>query len=300
MKIHDLNLEQIERVEIKSEDNVRELLATARRPIILTGLENDLSFLSDFNLDSLSQLNENVRTQRPNSDGVNYFFQYTNMPMSEFIERIRNGENLYAGARKVLDSGGVPTNFAGLLDMADKLKIPSWIERSRIYNACLWVGAGGNRTLLHYDAWDTVQMIGEGEKEYFVFPPEESERLHQHGIFDFKALIAGQVLHSKIRPLDVQERYQETFSKLKGFRGKYSAGEVMFVPAGFWHYVESSGLNIAVNFFIHFVDRSLQFKEPLRTYWIKANITSRPIDWYWALRGRAGTLYRRLFKPQRV
>ncbi|MEW6997249.1 cupin-like domain-containing protein [Colwelliaceae bacterium BS250] len=300
MKIHDLDFEQIERIEIQPEDDVRELLATARRPLILTGLENDLRFLNDWTLDSLSQIKDNVKTQRPSSDGVNYFFQYTEMPMPEFIERIGNGENLYAGARKILDSGGVPTNFAGLLDMADKLKIPPWIERSRIYNACLWVGAGGNRTLLHFDAWDTLQMIGQGEKEYFVFPPEESSRLYQHGIFDIKALLLGQVLHSKIRPLDVQEDYQKKFSKAKGFRGKYSAGEVMFVPAGFWHYVESSGLNIAVNFFTHFVDRSLQFQEPLRTYWIKDNIMIPPLDWYWALRGRAGRLYRHLFKPQKV
>ena len=216
------------------------------------------------------------------------------MDMAELSDRIGQGEDLYAGARPVLGSEGKPTDKGGLLDLANELRVPAWIDQSTIYNANLWLGAGDNRTMLHYDAWNTIMLVGKGSKEFFVFPNTESHKMFQYSAFNYAALLRGQVLHSPIRPLSVQKKYQSKFRTAKGFQGRAESGDIIFVPAGFWHYVESTGLNISVNFFTHYADRSLQWKEPLLTYWVKVNITEKPIEWYQNLRAWVGRLVRGL------
>jgi hypothetical protein len=298
VNIYDLELTQIERVETNSSDEVEQLMETARRPLIFTGLGNDLEFLRSWDLDFLSKMDTKVPIQKPEEDGVNYFINYEDMPMSEVVEKIRNGDGIYIGAKQITGPKGIRSDKDGLGALAEKMKIPRWIDIPRIHNANFWLGAGNNNTLLHYDAWDSVLMLGTGQKEFVVLPDTESPRVHQYGALDFKALNEGRVLHSKIRPLDVQVKYQKKFSKAKGFRGTVKAGEVVFVPAGFWHFVESTGTNVAINFFIHVKDKSLLLREPLRTFWIKDNITLWPVRWYWNLKAKAARIYRYFFPKQ--
>jgi len=295
MNIYDLQLGPIERLETSSYEEVAKLMQTARRPLIFTGLAKELEFLHSWDFDFLSKINSKVPVQKPEADGVNYFIKYEEMPMSEVIERIKQGDNIYIGAKQITGPKGVRSDKDGLGALAEKMKIPQWIDIPGIYNANFWLGAGSNNTLLHYDAWNTVLMLGMGQKEFVVFPDTESPRMYQYGAFNFKALTEGRVLHSKIRPLNIQNRYQKSFSKATGFRGTVHAGEVVFIPAGFWHFVESTGVNVAVNFFIHAKDRSLHLREPLRTFWIKDNITLWPVRWYWNLKAKAAKFYRYFF-----
>lgn len=298
MKIYDLDLKPIERVEASSAEEIARLMETARRPLIFAGAKHDLEFLRSWDLDFLAKMDTKVPVQKPEADGVNYFINYEQMPMSEVVERIRQGDGVYIGAKKITGPKGVRSDVDGLGGLADKMLMPKWIDVSRIHNANFWLGAGNNNTLLHYDAWDSVLLLGMGEKEFVVFPDTESPRMFQYSAFNFKALVEGRVLHSKIKPLNIQKPYQKEFSKAKGFRGTVKPGEVMFVPAGFWHFVESTGTNIAINFFIHTKNRRLHLREPLRTFWIKDNITLWPVRWYWKLKAKAAKTYRHFFpKP---
>lgn len=294
MNIHELETVPIERIDNAASEQVAGIISRARRPIIFSGLEQDFEFLRKWNLEFFAGFSEEVPVQRPEADGVNYFVKYFRMPLSEFTERLGKGENLYIGAREIMKEGGTRSDKDGLGRLYETVVLPQWMDPARIWSTNLWVGAGNNRTLLHYDPWDGILMLGSGQKEFVLFPDSETKNMYQVGSFDFPKLAEGSVLHSKIRPLDVQKEYQEKFRKARGFRGTITAGEMIFIPAGFWHYVESSGLNIGMNFFFHFEDRRLQFREPLRSYWIKDNITLWPIRWYQSARGLAGRLYRRL------
>jgi Cupin-like domain len=296
MRIHELHTVPIERIRFNSGDEVGPAVqSNPNRPLIISGLQKEVAFLKDWNLDFFERMNTKVPVQKPEADGVNYFLKYFKLSMGEFISRIRNGESLYIGAREILKDGGVRSDKDGLGLVADDIPIPPWIRRERIYSSNLWIGAGNNRTLLHYDAWDGFLLLAQGTKEFFMFPRSETGKMYQYGSLEYRSLLNGAVLHSKIKPLDVQPEFQETFSKASGFRGVLHPGEIIYIPAGYWHYVESEGLNIGVNFFVHFDNRRLHFEEPLRTYWIKDNITMRPIRWFYRSREFAGRQYRKLF-----
>lgn len=299
MNIYDLKLKPIERIVVTSSEEALRLMSGARKPMIISGLTDDFEFIRNWDLDFFSKMEAEVPVQRPEADGVNYFINYLPMAMREVVDRIRAGDDIYIGAKKIMGARGERSDSDGLGELASKIKLPLWIDKQRLHSANLWIGAGNNNTLLHYDAWDSILMLSQGEKEFVVLPETETARVHQYSAFDFKSLVEGRVLHSKIKPLNVQEAYQEEFSKVEGFRGKITGGDLMFVPAGFWHFVESAGLNVAVNFFVHVEDRRLHLREPLRTFWIKDNITLWPVRWYWKLKEKAAKTFR-FFFPKRV
>ena len=286
MDIYDLKVKPIERIESASQDQVLKLVTEARRPLIFSGLSSDFEFLNQWNLDFFETLDSMVPVQEPEPDGVNYFIKYNRIPIKDFVSRIRAGENLYIGAREIMKNLGERSDKDGLGELATKLKVPAWVDRSLIYSANLWVGAGNNHTLLHYDPWNSILMLAEGKKDFIVLPEKETPKVYPYGVFNFRSLYLGKVLHSKIRPLTVQKRYQERFSKAEGFRGSVAAGEMIFIPAGFWHYVKSSNLNIGINFFVHTKDRSIHLSQPLRSYWIKDNITLWPVRMIWKWKSR--------------
>ena len=295
--LFDLHLEPIERVEGISGDEVPDKLSGPRRPLIFSGLERHFEFLRSWGLERFSKIDDIVRAQRPQSDGVNYFTEYHRMPLSEFVARIEKGEDLYIGALQMLGRGGERSDKDGLGDLAPEVSLPPWLESSRISSGNLWLGRGGKRTLLHYDPWDGYLTVGTGQKEFLAFLNTETRNLYPYGPLDYKSLINSRVLHSKLNPRDIQERYQSRVRKVRGFRGTVAAGEMIVIPAGFWHYVESAGLNIGINFFVDFSDRNLHFSEPLRTYWIKDNITLMPVRAGRKARMLAGRVYRR-FRPR--
>jgi hypothetical protein len=300
MDIYDLKVKPIERIEAASQEDVARIMPGARRPLIFSGLDSDFEFLREWNLNFFSRLNSKVPVQKPASDGINYFIKHFTLPMTEFVERIKSGEDLYIGARKITRDRGERTDEHGLGDLVSSLTIPPWVDRSRISTTNLWIGAGNNRTLLHYDPWDGVMMLAEGKKEFVILPGTETSKMYPYGALNYKALYLGEVLHSKIQPLDVQEPYRARFSKAEGYRGTITAGEMIFIPAGFWHYVQSSGLNIGINFFIHFEDRSLQLTEPLRTYWVKDNITLWPVRWFMKFKAMAFRTIRLVFPKKNI
>lgn len=299
MKIHDLPFENIERIDPDTVDDIGALMSAARKPMIFEGLASKSEFLNKWDLERFGKMQSSVPVQQPETDGVNYFFKYFAMPMSEFVAKLKAGANLYIGAREILGDGGVPSKKDGLVSLADELELPEWVKREKVRSANLWIGAGNNKTLLHYDPWNSIQMLRNGQKEFFVFPDTATKSVYPFSMFNFRALYLGKVLHSKIRPLTVQKRYQKRFKELKGQRGIVNSGDVIFVPAGFWHYVESEGQNVGVNFFVHIDDQKLHWQEPLRTFWIKDRIMLWPVRWAYRLKYNAFQLLRKVF-PKRA
>jgi hypothetical protein len=299
MNIHELPTDPIERIHNPSREQLRELIDSKRKPLIISGIFDDFGFLKNWNLDYFSTFTEKVPVQKPESDGVNYFVKYFRIPMSEFAQRLKNGENMYIGAREILTGGGKRSDKDGLGYLKDSMKLPSWFNQERIYSSNLWAGAGNNKTLLHFDPWDGLMVVAAGEKRFVMFPAEETPKMAMVSPYDLRKLSTGAVLHSKIKPLTVQPEYQEKFRQARGFSGTMQAGEAIFIPAGWWHYVESTGVNIGLNFFLHFSDKKLHMVEPLRSYWVMDNITLWPIRWWQGFRKHAGNFYH-LFVPRKT
>jgi hypothetical protein len=300
MHIYDLDSDAIERISNPSINDLKTLFVNTRKPLIFPGLANrEFSFIRSLNLDLFSKMTKRVPVMTPSKSGVNLFIKYDDMPMNAFVESVKSGKKLYIGGQKIHGERGIPTDINGLSGLADNIDLPSWINPECIASSNLWAGSGDNATVLHFDPWDSLLVLGQGKKEVVVIPDVETPRCHPYSAYNFFALNEGRVLHSQVNPLNIQKKYQAEFSKIKALRGSLESGDVIFIPAGFWHFVESQEVNVGINFFIHLADKSLFQQEPLRTFWIKDNITLKPVNWFWRIKSRFFRTIRKVF-PKRI
>ena len=213
-----------------------------------------------------------VKVQVPKEFGVYHFLNFKSIPVAEFVESLSTTKDLYLSADPIMGEGGTIREECELKALADDIPIPEFIPREDIRNCNLWIGPGGNRSLLHYDAWHSFLAVFSGEKRFTVYHPAQTRYLHQFGLLDIKALREGRTMDSRIDPVHVQKKYLRSVNQATGNEGIIRPGEALFIPAGTWHYVESYGLNIALNFFFHAREGGLWDESPLKEYRIKTEV----------------------------
>lgn len=101
----------------------------------------------------------------------------------------------------------------------------------------LWLGPAGTITPLHFDKPDILLCQVIGAKLFRLFPPEDTPNLYNEvGVFSevdcAKPDYARFPKYRHCRPLDVL----------------LTAGEAIFLPTGWWHYVVSLTPSISVSF----------------------------------------------------
>lgn len=108
-----------------------------------------------------------------------------------------------------------------------------------------WAGSDGITTNLHWDELHTLLALTRGTKEGILFPPTETPSLYPITTFD--------------RPINEIRSHVElthpstdrTFPLLRNakyYRFRFQAGEALFLPSTYWHYIRSSGFNEALSF----------------------------------------------------
>ena len=173
------------------------------------------------------------------------------LPFAEFAARLaqqnlnrtesrdraqRNGsvENLY------LKDKGLVEKFPGLI--AD-IPLQPAISTNEHYPSILWVGAAGTNTPLHYDAVDGLFAQVRGRKQFTLFAPDDSPSLYPFPIFSRISYF------SRIDLQQVDRALFPRFSNAKPIKLVLEPGELLYLPAFWWHHVESLEMAISVSYF---------------------------------------------------
>ncbi|TVQ18444.1 MAG: cupin-like domain-containing protein [Leptolyngbya sp. DLM2.Bin15] len=108
----------------------------------------------------------------------------------------------------------------------------------------VWVGPGGHTSCLHYDPMDGLLMQMHGAKRLILFPPSQTYNLYPFPLY--KQLLHGLTLrpvYSQVYPENPDYQAFPKFRQAKQFQQEVilNPGEVLFLPAGWWHEVSSLG-----------------------------------------------------------
>ncbi len=121
---------------------------------------------------------------------------------------------------------------------------PPFVPRGELNLPCIWIGKGGTWTCLHTDPNDNFVAACIGTKRFHLFPP-----------CDLQWLYLGQVSTSSLltSPIDPRvpdlERYPD-FRKTHGATIDLKAGDLMFLPLGWAHFVESPEASFTYNYWV--------------------------------------------------
>jgi len=132
------------------------------------------------------------------------------------------------------------------------------------FETAFWMGGPGARSGWHYDYDYSLNVLVHlvGTKIFTIAPPSQSMRLYPSDRFDSGALLSSVDIFAP----DIV-KFPE-YAKLKSIQITVHAGDVLLVPMGWWHAVESRGATVSVsirhlNWFENIVNSVDRMKERL-------------------------------------
>lgn len=267
--------EPIERLEEFELLDVQRRFLEPGKPVVLVGGTRGWPAHASWNVEYLTQLAGHrpvtarlIRDRTFQTDpDRGYLGRKVTLTFGELLDSFSavgfRKEYYYMGGTNLMarEGSGEPVE---LPELAGDVAVPElWRQDRPLERSTLWISRGEPSSPLHFDRFDNFLVMVRGSKTVYLLPPGEARHLSPHP-------------HSSVLPhmssLDLQQpdlQKHPRSSRLRGFRADIAETDLLFIPAYWWHQVQSYGLNIAVNFWFatRFPFRSLFFCRSFAYYW---------------------------------
>ncbi|XP_053134592.1 tRNA wybutosine-synthesizing protein 5 isoform X2 [Hemicordylus capensis] len=222
-----------------------------REPVVLKGI--DLGpCTTKWTVDYLSQAagNKEVKVHVstvPQMDFLSKNFVYRTLPFDVFVRRAaeaKHTEYFIAEDEKyyLRSLGEDPRKIADLRKqfpvLADDIWIPEYFEKEQFFSTVFRISSAGLQLWTHYDVMDNFLIQVTGKKQVVLFSPRDAPYLYLSG--------------TKSEVLDVDQpdlKKYPLFAKARRYQCHLEAGDILFIPALWFHNVTSLEFGIGVNVF---------------------------------------------------
>jgi hypothetical protein len=233
-----VELSPVTRVATISPDDFLARFKRPGKPVVIDKLTETWPAREKWTLDYLKRVAGNVPVPlydgQP-SRGREYQYAATaRMTLRAYLDRLAGGEN---------DLRIFSLNiFSALPQLADDFSFPDIGLRLFRKVAFLFAGGAGARVGMHFDIdlSDLLLCHFGGRKRVMLFPPAQSRSLYRVP-FSF----------SSLRAVDFDRPDYARFpalAQLKGEVAELHHGDVLYIPAGYWHYIvyEETGFSMSL------------------------------------------------------
>ena len=231
-----------------------------RKPAILRGFELgpcmhkwEPSILQSLDIDSQVKIHVSSSTQM---DFINKNFLYRSLPFCDFIKRasevehteffISKSEKYYLralGDNPRKDIADISVQFPQL---AEDINLPPFFDEDKFFSSVFRIGSKGIQLWTHYDVMDNLLIQVIGKKKVVLFPPSDAKFLYMNGD-------KSEVLDTETPDLD---RFP-LFTNATAYRGSLLPGDILFIPALWFHNMTYEDFGVAVNVFWKHLDAGL-------------------------------------------
>ncbi len=216
------------------------------RPVVLTGMMDDWPAMSLWTRDRLGARAGSRRVVVGSAAAGDFSispeagprYDREEMTFAELLARLDRppGERVYYLQAECLEEK--------LPELLADIRVPPYFDPGRLTGCRLWIGPGGQRVALHYDVSHNLLALVRGEKRLTLFDPDQLPFLYHSPLEGPNSSFA----YSRV-DLDRPDlvRFPE-YARAEPVNVDLRPGEMLFLPAFWWHHVVSSGENVAVNF----------------------------------------------------
>lgn len=229
-----------------------------RRPVVLTGVADRWPAISRWDFGYFRRMLPDVSVgvevwerQLSGNDPAEYLqrVRRQSMHFGEFLDRIgtagAEARSYYLAQYPLLQA------FPALLDdvrppdeyMQTPSYVPRFIARRMRLAPSLWIGPAEAVTTLHFDSSHNLFAQISGSKKVILIPPEQSDQVY-YPCRDF-----GLNLH--FSPVDVERpdlMRHPRFARVTAWEAVVQPGEMLFIPATWWHYLRALEPSISLNY----------------------------------------------------
>jgi LPS sulfotransferase NodH len=238
----DSGLTTIERRAAPSRGTFRDRYYAANRPVILTGLMRDWPAMTCWTPDYLKSAagDQSVEVMTGRAADPRYELNLRahrrEMPFADYVDLVHSGQvtNDYY---LVANNGffGRPGTQSLLRDCP---AFPQYLQPAQDGQHCFfWYGPAGTITPLHRDTCNILIAQVSGRKRYRLIPASQRRCVYNNeGVFSDVDAAAPDL-----------ERYPD-FRDATITDFVLQPGEVLFMPVGWWHYVEALDVSMSMTF----------------------------------------------------
>jgi tRNA wybutosine-synthesizing protein 4 len=235
----------IARIENATRDQFRDQVLRVREPCIFSGSKDVPTWSKEDVLASVPpETMASIHVcDGPLLDFANKNYRFDVVPFAEMLNMMENSDahlyfrSLGENARK--DPSNVSESFPKL---AEKFLVPDFakdlVVPESIHSSCLRFSSNDIQMWTHYDINDNILVGLRGRKRLVLFHPEEIRHLYADGT-------ASGVLNVD----DPDLRKFPMFAKAIVWEGILEEGDVLFIPAMWWHNVRTLSVCYGLNVF---------------------------------------------------
>jgi [protein]-arginine 3-hydroxylase / protease len=229
-----------------------------RQPVVITGVADRWPAVSRWDVGYFQRTLPEVEVQvevwereGPRNDPADYLKRVRRraMRLGEFLDLIRTaGEAsrsyylaqypILAAASALLEDVSPPEEYMGV-----PAYVPRALARRMRLEPALWMGPAEAVTTLHFDSSHNLFVQIAGTKKVVLIPPEQSDCVY------FPCREFGLNLH--FSPVEVERpdpSRHPLFARTTPWEVTVQPGEMLFIPATWWHYLRALEPSISLNF----------------------------------------------------
>lgn len=250
-----------------SDDDIMELIHTNRKPALFRGIDIgpcSKLWTFDYLASKIGSLNVKVHVSVDSKmDFINKNFTYKTLPFNELVQRTAKEENtdyfLCPTEFYYLRSLGSDPRGREVADIqkqfpsiASDLHIPKFFEQASFFSSVFRIGSSGVQLWTHYDIMDNILIQVSGRKRVTLFSPSDALNMY--------------LLGDKSQVIDIDNpdfvKYPR-FKNVKRYNCYMESGDILFIPALWFHNVLALEFGIAVNvFWRHLPPELYDMKDP--------------------------------------
>ncbi|XP_042522888.1 tRNA wybutosine-synthesizing protein 5 [Dipodomys merriami] len=223
-----------------------------RKPLVLEGIDLG-SCTSKWTVDYLSQVGGTKEVKIHVStvaqmDFISKNFVYRTLPFDKLVQRaaedkhdeffISEDEKYYLrslGEDPRKDVADIRKQFPSL---EGDIKFPKFFREEQFFSSVFRISSPGLQLWTHYDVMDNFLIQVTGKKRVVLFSPRDAQYLYLSGS------------KSKVLNIDNPDLAKyPLFSKARRYECSLEAGDVLFIPALWFHNVISEEFGVGVNVF---------------------------------------------------
>jgi lysine-specific demethylase 8 len=268
-----MKISEIRRIEPPSPEEFQRDYVSRGEPVILSGIARQWPAFSLMKPGVLKQMfGEVVVPVRESDDELNYFFGQaagkSTMKLGEYIDAI-SGPSRAGHARPYL--GNIPFDHPQTRQHLQRLKgalpFPNYFPNQIYGDLRIWIGAEGQRSTIHNDNYHNLNAQLYGRKRYLLFAPEQHPQL-------YTALVNETCWASPVDPERPDYAQYPMFEDAEGCEAVLEAGDMIYIPLFWWHYVVALDLSISVSRFSYLAETKY-WTQPATPLMDEVSTTSR-------------------------
>lgn len=230
---------EVERVAAPSRIEFRERYLRRERPLVISGLTDGWS-ARDWSFAALSRrFGTRIVPVAVTRRGVIHVdprqgVSYRWMALGEYLARMSGAEHpgLY------LTTPVEPF----LPELRRELDVPDYCRDARWRRSRLWMGAAGTVAPLHRDLAHNLFVQLVGRKRFWLYHRRDTPRLYP------RPLLSRRPNFSRFDPERADDPHFPLARAAARLEVTLEAGEVLFLPALWWHHVRALEVSLSVNF----------------------------------------------------